>query len=96
MSGARPRGSAAKKSISDTDACKIIEDQLIDVLGPMASLIWEEHLARAGGVAANVDLVHLVNSVATEIADSEKAAHFRNHVHSMLALRHGDNDGVLA
>jgi len=67
------------------DAFKIIEEALIDILGPMASLVWEEHLERAGGPEAQVDIGQLISNVSTEIDDPDTAAQFRNHVRAMLA-----------
>lgn len=80
-----PAHSAEADKLSASDAFQVIEDQLIDILGPMASLLWEEHLDRAGGPGANVDIGELINSVATEIDDPMKAAEFRDSVRKMLA-----------
>jgi len=80
-----PQTAAAASNLSAADAFKIIEDELIDILGPMASLVWEEHLERAGGPASDIDLGQLISSVSTEIDDPDKAAQFRNHVREMLA-----------
>jgi len=80
-----PPAAAAVQKPSASEAFKVIEDQLVDVLGPMASLVWEEHLERTEGPKADIDLEQLVNSLATEIDDPDKAAQFRSHVRDMLA-----------
>lgn len=80
-----PQPAAAAGKHSAANALKIIEDELIDVLGPMASLVWEEHLERAGGPAADIDFGQLISSVSTEIDDPDKAAQFRTHVREILA-----------
>ena len=79
------QASAPAESTSAADAFEIIEAELVDFLGPMASLVWEEHLERAGGPSADVDLGELISSVSTEIDDPDKAAEFRNHVRERLA-----------
>lgn len=76
---------AAKGSATPADAFGLIEEELVDILGPMASLVWEEHLEQAGGPEADVDLGQLIDSVATEIDNPAKAAEFRSHVREMLA-----------
>ena len=83
VASTQPAPAAADKTFGP-EAFKIIEDELVDVLGPMAALVWEEHLERAGGAAADIDLKRLISSLATEIDDPEKAAQFRAHVQSML------------
>jgi len=80
-----PKTPAATGSVRPADAFGIIEDELVDILGPMASLVWEEHLEQAGGPEAAIDLGQLIDSVATEIDDPTKAAQFRSHVREMLA-----------
>ncbi len=75
---------AAAPGLASADAFKIIEDELTDVLGPMAALVWEEHLENAGGASADVDLGQLISNVSTEIDDPDKAAAFRNRVRGML------------
>lgn len=79
-----PRTPAAGDRPSAPQALELIEDELTDILGPMASLVWEEHLERAGGPAAGVDLDRLVESVAIEIDDPRKAAQFRSRVRAIL------------
>lgn len=83
VSAAQPATAAGGRAAAD--AFKIIENELIDILGPMASLVWEEHLERAGGPAADIDLVQLISSLSTEIDDPDKAAQFRNDVRRLLA-----------
>jgi hypothetical protein len=79
------KSAAAAETPVAVDAFKIIENELIDVLGPMASLIWEEHLDRAGGPEADVDIGQLISRVSSEIDDPDKAAQFREHIRGMLA-----------
>lgn len=73
-------GSGATRRASTAEALEQIEQQLVDVLGPMGALVWEEHLERAGGADADLDLRQLIKDVATEIDDPEKAIGFRNRL----------------
>lgn len=61
-----------------------MEEQLVDVLGPMGSFVWEEHLEKAGGPNGNIYIAQLIDDVAMEIDDQKKAAEFRTHLFSLL------------
>ena len=78
-----PQDTPTKRSASD--AFKIIENELVEILGPMAALVWEEHLDQVGGAAADIDVEQLINSLATEIDDPDKAEQFYMRVSRLLA-----------
>lgn len=54
----------------------VIEHELIDVLGPMASLIWGELLEKAGKPTTPDALNRLLQAAAAEISDPGKRRHF--------------------
>jgi hypothetical protein len=83
--GVAKTSSANASRLSLAEALKLIEHQLIDVLGPMATLIWEEHLERMGGPTPDLNVQQLINDVATEIDDPDKATQFCNHLLQKLA-----------
>jgi hypothetical protein len=61
-------------------ALKIIENELIDILGPMGSLICAEHLKKAGDLTQASALTDLINAVAREIKDPTKTRRFKEDV----------------
>lgn len=62
----------------------LIERELAEFLGPMASLICEEHLAQAADLDSPESLARLVEAIANEIGDPTKEAHFKHQVLSSL------------
>ncbi|WP_078119618.1 DUF4388 domain-containing protein [Thiosocius teredinicola] len=79
-----PVAAPAAGAHASPEAFKVIEEQLIEILGPMGSFVWEEHLEQAGGPNGNVDVIKLIDDVATEIDDPKKAAQFRSHLFNTL------------
>ena len=65
-------------------AYRVIEQELIEVLGPMGTLVRSEHLERAGGPQASPDLSALLISLCTEIDSPKKSALFRQRVRARL------------
>jgi hypothetical protein len=61
-------------------ALKIIENELIDILGPMGSIICAEHLKKIGDLTQASALTDLINAVAREIKDPTKARRFKEDV----------------
>ncbi len=59
---------------------EIIEQELVDVLGPMASLIWDELLAKAGKPLTPDAITRLLQTAANEISDPGKRQHFKEQV----------------
>lgn len=76
--GADAPGEAGKTSIRSP--LEIIEHELVDVLGPMASLIWEELLAKAGKPLTPDAITRLLQMAAAEISDPAKRQHFKEQV----------------
>jgi len=62
----------------------LIERELAEFLGPMATLICAEHLAQAGDLDSPKSLARLVEAIAKEIEDPTKEAHFKQQVLSSL------------
>ena len=62
----------------------LIEYELAEFLGPIAELICQEHLARAGRLDSPSDLARLVDALAVEIEDPTKAAAFKHQVLSKV------------
>jgi hypothetical protein len=63
----------------------LIERELAEFLGPMASLICAEHLAQATDLDSPKSLARLVEAIANEIGDPTKEAHFKQQVLSSLS-----------
>jgi len=66
----------------------VIEREAIEFLGPMASIIWAEQLAKIGGLAKPGALQKLTEALAREIGktgDAAKAQLFRTNVAKKLA-----------
>lgn len=73
---AAPQASEAVRSL--------IEQELAEFLGPIAGLICQEHLARAGSLDSPSDLTRLLEGIAVEIGDPVKAAAFKQQVLSKI------------
>ena len=58
----------------------LIERELAEVVGPIAGLICQEHIAHAGHLDSPNDLVRLLEAIAIEIGDPAKAAGFKHAV----------------
>jgi len=65
-------------------ALGIIEHELIEVLGPMASLIWGEHLEKAGKPLTPDTVTRLLQKVASEISDPAKRQRFKEQVEKKI------------
>jgi hypothetical protein len=61
-------------------ALKIIENELIDILGPMGSIICAEHLKKIGDLTQASALTDFINAVAREIKDPTKTRRFKEDV----------------
>ena len=59
---------------------RVIEDELVEFVGPIASLVCSEHKAKFGAIAKTSALYDLLESVASEIDDMEKARLFKERV----------------
>ena len=56
---------------------QILEKELVEFLGPMAKVICREHVDKAGALASPAELRRLVDALAGEISDRNKAEAFR-------------------
>lgn len=61
-------------------ALKVIEAELIDVLGPLANIIWTEHLEKLGKPVLASKLRGFVDGLAKEIGDPTKTQAFKDTV----------------
>jgi hypothetical protein len=59
---------------------KIIEAELIEHLGPLADIVWSEHLARLGKPLSAPRLAELVEGLAHEIRDPAKIKQFKDAI----------------
>ena len=62
----------------------LIERELAEFLGPMASLICEEHFEQVSHPGSPMSLTRLVEAIAQEIRDPAKEADFKRRVLSSL------------
>ena len=67
-------------------ALKLIEDELVELLGPMASLVWNEHLEKFAEPGRPENLARLIDAVAAEIGDPGKIQRFKQQVRGKLGL----------
>ncbi len=75
--------SAAPSSISVDQvpkALKVIEAELIEVLGPLANIVWSEHLDKLGKPVMASKLRGFVDGLAKEIGDPTKTQAFKDKV----------------
>jgi hypothetical protein len=87
-----PSGSVAPQPMIPTPAMRqppsairsLIEPDLTEILGPIAGLVCQEHLAHAPDLTSPEDVARMVDAIAKEIGDPAKEAHFRQRVLSKL------------
>ena len=65
-------------------AQRVLEAELTEYLGPMASLVCREHLLRAGDLTEPDALARVVAAVAKEIGDPVKEARFKREALAKL------------
>lgn len=73
----------ASKSLSNEqvpNALKVIEAELIEFLGPLAKIVWSEHLERIGKPVNSRQLPTLIDNLAKEIGDPTKVKSFKEQV----------------
>lgn len=58
-------------------ALKVIETELVEFLGPLAKIVWSEHLERLGAPIGPRQLQTLIDNLAKEIGDPTKVKHFK-------------------
>ena len=84
--GSERRAAAARpasKSLSDDQvptALKMIEAELVEVLGPLAKIVWSEHLERIGKPIHPRELRTLIDNLAKEIGDPTKVQRFKEQI----------------
>lgn len=80
-----PQTEPTASTVRASDSLRpLIERELAEYLGPMASLICEEHLVRAIDLDSPQSLARLVEAIANEIGDPTKEALFTRQVLSKL------------
>ena len=65
----------------------VIEAELTEYLGPMATVICREHIARAAAASPPHDVRQIVEALAREIGDRAKEERFRQQVLARLRER---------
>ncbi|HEY8554471.1 MAG TPA: hypothetical protein VIL43_08015 [Burkholderiales bacterium] len=84
-----PLGGAAAGA-SGPAALAAVESEAVEFLGPMASIVWEEQLARIGDPDKPGALQRLIDALAREISrigDADKAEQFRAAVAKKLGAK---------
>jgi hypothetical protein len=67
-------------------ALKLVEDELVEFLGPMASLVWNENLDKFTNPGKPENLTKLIDAVAAEIGEPGKIQRFKQQVRAKLGL----------
>lgn len=83
LSGDKPAPAPAAGTVTMDQvpaALKIIEAELIEVLGPLASIVWTEHRERLGTPITASKLQALLEALAKEIGDPTKVQTFKEQV----------------
>jgi hypothetical protein len=73
----------APKAVSNDQvpsALKVIEAELVEFLGPLAKIVWSEHLERIGKPVSSRQLPTLIDNLAKEIGDPTKVKSFKEQV----------------
>jgi hypothetical protein len=73
----------ASKSVSNDQvpsALKVIETELVEFLGPLAKIVWSEHLERIGKPINPRQLPTLIDNLAKEIGDPTKVKRFKEQI----------------
>ena len=78
------RNDVQESELSPSMLKDVLESELADFVGPMASLICDEHLQSLPIPARKADVAVLIDRIALETGDSRKAAQFRERVMSKL------------
>jgi hypothetical protein len=74
----RPGRAGAKNPL------KVVEEELVEVLGPLGTLVLQENAAQAGDPTQPGVLRRLIDASASHIRDPEKARRFRQQVEARL------------
>lgn len=64
---------------------RAIEDELVEVLGPMAGIVWAERLVSVDDITRPGAINKLADDLATEIDDPQKAKRFKDQVSKILS-----------
>jgi hypothetical protein len=64
---------------------RAIEDELVEVLGPMAGIVWAERLVTVDDITRPGAINKLADDLATEINDPQKAKRFKDQVWKILS-----------
>ncbi|PYM72580.1 MAG: hypothetical protein DME10_12245 [Candidatus Rokuibacteriota bacterium] len=80
-----PPASSADAQLTRVQA--VIEAELTEYLGPMATVICREHIARAAAASPPHDVRQIVEALAREIGDRAKEERFRQQVLARLRER---------
>ncbi len=64
---------------------RAIENELVDVLGPMAGIVWTERLAKIQDITHAGAMTALIDDLAKEIGDPQKARRFKERAWDILS-----------
>lgn len=71
------------------EAIKIVENELIEFLGPMAGIVLSDNIEKIGDIMGPEALTDLIDSVAKEIGDSKKTLQFIQQVEEKIGSELG-------
>ena len=84
---AAPAATSAAARAALSRAQSTIEAELMEFVGPIASVLCREHIARAASAGPPFDWTALVDAIAREIGDRAKEERFKQHVLARLRDR---------
>ena len=64
---------------------RIVEGELVEIVGPIASLVCSEHKEKFGAITQASELSVMLESIAREIGDAGRARHFMERVWERLS-----------
>jgi hypothetical protein len=85
--GATPADAGRKAPAAvavDTAVLAQLEAALIEYLGPMGSLIWQEQLAAAGNPRDSAGLARAIDAAAAQIGDPAKTQRFKEQARKLI------------
>ena len=74
------------------EAIKIVENELIEFLGPMAGIVLSDNIEKVGDILGPRALTDLIELVAQEIGDSKKTLQFKQQVEEKIGSDLGTDE----
>ena len=86
--GVPASGPAARAAVNKNmlgQVYRIVEGELVEIIGPIANLVCSEHKEKFGTITQAGELSVMLESIAREIGDAGKARHFMERVWERLS-----------